>query len=158
MVYLWPWLLNSHFYIFWLTIQTLSQACQERFCLRVSAFAAFPAETFIFCLLFPFRSCSALLQWGLLAPTFGSLWCQLISRTCLALSLRSFSPSHTLPCNSHRLHICFAHSDFLLKNINYGRAGVIPIVQGPLSSVSAWHLLGAQYIFVEWVDGLKNDY
>lgn len=98
MVYLWPWLLNSYFYIFWLTIWTLSQACQERSCLRVSAFAAFPAETFIFCLLFS-RSCSALLLRSVLALTFRSLWCQLISRTCLALSLCSFSPSHKLPCN-----------------------------------------------------------
>lgn len=156
MVYLWPWLLNSYCYIFCLTIWTLSQACQERSCPKVFAFAAFafaafPAETFIFCLLFS-RSCSALLLWGLLAPTFRSLWCQLISRTCLALTLCSFSPSHKLPCNSHRLLICFAHSDFFLKNINYGRAGFIPVLQGALFlCLPGTYLVLSTYFWNEWM-------
>lgn len=121
---------------------------QKGICLRVSAFAA-SSRAFIFCLLFS-ESCSALLLRSVLALTFRSLWCQLISRTCLALSLCSFSPSHKLPCNIVTVYLfVLLIPDFFLKNMNYGRAGFIPVVQGALSSVPAWHLLGAQCIFVE---------
>lgn len=61
-------------------------------------FCCFPSRDFHICLPFS-RSCSALLLRSVLALTFRSLRCQLISRTCLALSLCSFSPSHKLPCD-----------------------------------------------------------